>query len=132
MPPKSLSKDKPYNDGQWTEARYTSFIKGGLRSISQRWPPRYTVLNEAFAGSFINPASGRVAKHYWCAACKGKFVLKQVQVNHREPVVPVTGFDSWDNLIKRLFCEKEGLEVLCVPCHKSITQQENKERKENR
>ena len=124
-----MIKEKPYNGGQWTEARYNSFIKSALRSASQRWPPKYQVLSEAKLGKRINPLTGRLAEHYKCNACEGAFVLKSVKVNHITPVVPVTGFDSWDGVIQRLFCEKSGLEVLCTECHRKVTKQENEERK---
>lgn len=119
-----------YNGGEWTNARFFSFIKSGLRSASQRWPPKYRILNKAKRGKAINPKSGRLAEQYECANCGNLFVNKEVEVNHRIPVIPVTGFDSWDNVIDRLFCEEEHLEVLCKPCHKSLTQLENKQRKE--
>lgn len=121
--------ERKYNNGEWTKARYNSFVKGGLRAISQRWPPKYRVLSKAFTGHHTNPASGRIAKFYRCAACQGEFTAKNVEVNHIIPVVPVTGFDSWDNVIDRLFCEEDGLEVVCKDCHKSISKKENKERR---
>lgn len=121
---------KKYNSGQWTESRYQSFIKSALRSASVRWPPRYETLNDAFIGVKINEKTGRKAKHYQCARCLNAFPQKDVQVNHKLPVVPTSGFTSWDEVISRLFCEKEGLEVLCKPCHKEVTADENKERKE--
>jgi len=124
-----LNKDKPYNDGQWTKARYFAFIKGGLRSASQRWPPKYKVLSNSFSGTNINPKSGRLAKHYKCASCKNSFVAKDVEVNHIEPVIPITGFDNWDGVISRLFCEADKLEVLCRDCHKKITKEENTNRR---
>lgn len=127
-----LAKEKLRNSGQWTESRYTSFVKGGLRSASQRWPPKYQVLNEACVGQKLNPKSGRLAKFYKCNICKDDFPAKEVEVNHIIPVVPLSGFDSWDGLIERLFCEKDGLEVACKPCHKAITKQENNERKDDR
>lgn len=96
-----------------------------------RWPPRYTVLSEAFVGSKINKDSGRMAKHYKCESCSGEFPMKNVQVDHIVPVIPISGFDTWDATIERLLCEKNGLRVLCKPCHKSVTQLENKERKKN-
>lgn len=126
----SLSEtERKYNNGEWTTARYNSFVKGGLRSISQRWPPKYRVLSKAYAGSRTNPESGRIAKFYGCAVCKGEFTAKNVEVNHIISVIPVEGFDSWDNVINRLFCEEDGLEVVCKPCHKLISKQENQERK---
>lgn len=125
----SFLLNKPYNDGQWTQARFDSFIKSALRSASVRWPPRYTVLSEACVGTKVNVKSGRMAKHYRCNRCQGEFPAKDVQVNHIIPVVPIEGFISWDDTIKRMFCEKDKLEVLCIPCHKIITKQENEERK---
>jgi 5-methylcytosine-specific restriction endonuclease McrA len=121
--------DKTRNNGEWTESRFHSFVKSGLRSLSQKWPPKYRVLGKAYAGTSINPSSGRLAKRYECASCKNTFTSKDVEVNHIEPVVPISGFDSWDNIIERLFCEESGLEVVCKPCHKVITKQENISRK---
>lgn len=123
---------KNYNGGQWTQARYNSFVKSALRSASQRWPPKYETLNSACVGTKINHKTGRMAKHYKCNACKDDFPAKDVEVNHILPIVPVSGFDSWDGVISRMFCEKDGLEVLCKPCHKEVTQSENKERKTNK
>lgn len=120
---------KTYNGGTWTIARYTSFIKGALRSASQRWPPKYQVLNAACVGQKTNPASGRLAKFFKCSVCKEDFPAKQVEVNHVIPVIPITGFDSWDKVIERMYCEAEHLEVCCKPCHKEITKQENLNRK---
>lgn len=114
---------------EWTPARKFSFIKSALRSASQRWPPRYAALHAAFVGKRTNPASGRIAGFYKCNSCQVDFPAKNVQVNHIEPVIPITGFKSWDDTIERLFCEQSGLEVLCVDCHKAVTKQENLERK---
>lgn len=125
-----MKRDK-YNGGQWSESRFNSFVKSALRSASIRWPPRYTILADAFVGSKINQKTGRMAKHYQCNCCKGEFPLKEVQVNHIEPVVPVEGFTTWDDIIYRMFCEQDGLEVLCVPCHKERTADENQQRKKH-
>lgn len=122
---------KIYNDGQWTQARFNSFIKGGLRSLSVKWPARYTCLNDAYRETKTNVKTGRMAKHFECNSCHEQFPQKDVEVNHIIPVIPVEGFDSWDNTIERLFCEKDGLEVLCKPCHKAVTAEENNIRKLN-
>jgi len=119
---------RKYCNGDWTVARYNSFVKSALRSASQRWPPKYLTLNNACVGQKVNPASGRLAKFYTCNCCKDSFPAKQVEVNHIIPVVPVTGFDNWDAVIDRMFCEAEHLEVVCKPCHKKISKQENSER----
>lgn len=121
---------KKRNNGQWTEARYESFIKSALRRASVRWPPRYLALKDAYVGKKINPETGRMAMHYECVMCVSHLPAKQVEVNHKEPIVPITGFDSWDGVIARLFCEKDKLEVLCKPCHRIITKEENDARRE--
>ena len=122
-----LKPEKTRNGNQWTEARYNSFVKGGLRSASQRWPPKYETLNAACVGQRINPKSGRLAKFYTCNSCKDDFVAKDIL-----PVVLTSGFDSWEGVVARMFCEKEHLEVLCKPCHKLVSAEENKERKNER
>lgn len=119
------------NGGEWTESRFQSFVKSALRSASQKWPPKYKTLSKAFVGRRTNPATGREAKFFKCNRCGEEFTSSNIEVNHIEPVIPVTGFDSWDKVIERLFCEEEGLEALCRPCHKIITKNENAERKLN-
>ena len=113
--------DKPYNNGQWTRARFNSFIKSLLRKGSTRWGPKNTTLQKA-----------RVAKgQYKCAGCKevvpvtvkkdGKRV-RNVFVDHIEPIVsPSEGFTTWDKVIERMFCEEDGFQVLCDKCHKEKT-----------
>lgn len=123
------------NNGQWTEARFNSFIKSALRSASIRWPVKYTVLNEALIGKQINIKTGRLGNHYRCNQCKGIFPAKEVAVDHIDPVIdPLIGFTTWDNVIVRMFCEKDGLQVLCSDCHTAKTALEKelaKERKLN-
>jgi hypothetical protein len=89
------------------------------------------VLKAAYVGQHINPASGRVGKHYRCAICQNIFPTSQVQVDHIDPVIPVTGFTSWDDVVERMFSEKEGYQVLCLPCHKVKSKKENEERRKN-
>lgn len=110
-----------YNNGDWTEARFNSFVKGALRSASQRWPPKYQCLNEAKRGKKTNPASGRLAEHYECEICHGEFPAKEVQVDHIEAIGK---FVSWDQVVERMFCESVNLQVACKPCHKAKTKQE--------
>jgi 5-methylcytosine-specific restriction endonuclease McrA len=119
------------NNGQWTEARYTSFIKSVLRGGSQRWPPRYSSLNDACIGQKVNPKSGRLAKHYTCGVCLNSYPAKDVQVDHIKPIIdPLIGFETWDILIANLFCEKENLQILCKPCHLLKTNAEKQLKKE--
>lgn len=125
-----MKRDK-YNGGKWTQSRFNSFVKSSLRTASVRWEPRYSCLNLAFRCVKINEKTGRMAKHFECAHCHNLFPQKEIEINHIIPVVPVEGFDSWDNVIERLFCEQDGLEALCKGCHKLVTAEENILRKKH-
>lgn len=121
---------KNRNGGEWTEARFRSFITSALRAASRRWPPKFKALKEAFVGKKVNAKTGKMAMHYKCAACKKHFVAADVQVDHIEPVVdPKKGFISWDVFIERMFVEMHGLQILCRPCHKIKTDEEKLQRK---
>lgn len=121
---------KMYNSGRWTQARFNSFIKSGLRAMSRRWGPKFECLADACVGAKTNKATGRMAKHYECAECHNQFPAKEVAVDHIEPVVPVSGFTTWDEVIERMFVEKEGLQVLCKECHRIKCQEEKQQRKQ--
>lgn len=121
--------EKKRNGGQWTEARYHSFIKSGLRSLSRKWPVKWSVLEEACVGRQVNNKTGKLAKHYTCAECGKQFPAKDVQVDHIDPIIPLSGFVSWDETIERMLCEKDGLQVLCSDCHKKKTLEERKQSK---
>lgn len=118
-------KEKTRNSSQWTEARFEGFIRSALRQASTRWPPRYQVLGDAFTRVKTNKKSGRKAKHFRCATCKGEFPQKEVSVDHTKPIGSTK---SWDKYIEALFCEKDNLQVLCKPCHKDKTNKEAKGR----
>lgn len=110
---------------EWTPARKKAFIISVLRSGSRRYPPKYETLNEAKTEKKINPKTGRLAQHFRCAACLEEFPQKAVQVDHIKPVVdPRRGFTNWDTFIKRLFCDRKNLQVLCETCHKTKTKEE--------
>lgn len=122
--------NKKRNGGEWTDARFRSFVTSALRAASRRWPPKFKALKEAFVGRKTNKKTGKLAMHYKCAKCKKHFVAADVQVDHILPVVsPTEGFVSWDLFIDRIFCEIENLQVLCKPCHKVKTEEEKAERK---
>lgn len=121
-----------HNNGEWTDARFRSFVKSALRAASRKWPPKYGCLNDAFVGKQVCKVSGRLGKHYRCGSCDGVFAGRFVQVDHIDPIIdPVVGFRSWDEVVDRLFCEKENLQVLCLECHQAKTAAERKLKKEH-
>ena len=113
----------------WTSGKLKTFITSTLRGGFRKFPPKYETLKEASVGKKINPKSKRLAEHFTCAYCKEAYPAKEVQVDHVQPVVdPVNGFLDWDVYIKRLFCSKENLQVLCSACHDVKTAEERGER----
>lgn len=117
------------NGGKWTQARFRAFVVSALRAASRRWPVKYDVIKAAYVGRKVNEATGKMAMHYRCASCNGVFPSANIAVDHIEPVVATQeGFVSWDVFIERLFCEAEGLQVVCKPCHAEKTANERKER----
>ena len=114
---------------EWTAGRLKSFITTTLRSGMRRYPPKYEALKNAYTCTKINPKSGRNAKHYRCAGCNGDFPSKDVNVDHKDPVVSSSGFVDWNTFIDRLFCGVGNLQVLCGVCHDKKTAKERGERK---
>lgn len=119
-------------NNQWTESKFRSFVKGNLRQASMKWAPIQTAL-----------AKARTRRgFYHCAMCEQEVTattkeerkrVKNVHVDHIHPVVdPEKGWEGWDILIERLFCEEDGLRVLCASCHKIVTDDEKQIAKERR
>lgn len=117
---------RPYCNGEWTKAKFTSFIKSALRGA--RWPEKYRAIQNAFIENGINPATGRKCKLHLCSVCKGMFPQNGVHADHIVPVVGPEGFVSWDQFIERLFCPAIGFQVVCKKCHSEITNIERTER----
>ena len=120
-------KDKPYYSGQWTVARFNSFIKGGLRNISQRWPPKYQVRKEAWVKRGVYKCVGYKRRTHQAPASirVNNKRVNNIFVDHIVPVIdPKKGFENWNTVVIRMFCEAEGLQVLCLDCHKRKTNDE--------
>lgn len=124
--------NKIFNGGQWTAARMSSFIRGGLRVLSRKYPQRYEALKRAFIGKRLDKITGKMSNRYRCAGCAKMFKLTDVQVDHIDPVVSVKdGFIDWNIYISRMFCDADGLQVLCSECHSIKTKNEREQRKKN-
>lgn len=96
------------------------------------WPPRKMAFDRAYAGRFINKATGRMANHYTCAGCGELFPQKECRADHADPVVGPEGFDGWDTYITRMFCPVSNFQILCNPCHTKKSNLENEERRQER
>lgn len=106
---------KEYNNGRWTRARYFGFIRSALRSASRKWQPIHDA-RKAARRPYHGPNKRRKWE-YQCAVCGKWFAGKEVQVDHIEPVGTLKRYDDLPAFVERLFCEQEGLRVVCKPCH---------------
>lgn len=133
-----MGKLKPYNNGQWTESRFHSFICSALRSAWTKWGPKASCLRKA-----------RVSRGLYLCACCGHEVpaslpgvyktgkkkgqrrrIKNALVDHIDPVVdPEVGFVNWQVYIERMFVEESKLQVLCKHCHDEKSKRERAARK---
>jgi hypothetical protein len=120
------------NGGLWTPARFNAFIKSGLRSMTYRWGPKNEAKKDANTrrGYYMCVGYGIPAHEITTSVIHKDKRVSNVHVDHIDPVIdPDTGFTSWDAVIKRMFCEKEGFQILCRECHYNKTQDERKRRK---
>jgi len=115
------------NGGTWTEGRFSSFIKSALRTAHAKWGPKHTAKKAAWV------SHGK----YRCAQCNtvGPATLpplpgrkrrrNNAAVDHIDPVVnPEVGFTTWDEYIRRMFCEVSNYQILCWVCHTKKTEEE--------
>lgn len=118
------SGEKTRCSGQWTEAKFRSFIKGNLRRICNKWAPIQEVKKEARVGR----------GQYLCNGCGGVVPnsivedgkrVNNIFVDHIRPIVdPSIGWTSWDDVIEGMFSEKDNLQLLCKKCHDIKTEEE--------
>lgn len=108
--------------GTMTDAAFFSFIRSGLRQKSQRWKPVYDTKREAQIP--YNGTDKRTKFLYVCAICNDAFKGTDVCVDHITPCGSLRSFDDIGGFCERLFCEKEGLRVLCKTCHQVVTNEE--------
>jgi hypothetical protein len=148
MSKKKSKTEKPLYDenGHWVEER--GRIKGAIRRSFRLHPAMKEVLQEARVE--LPPKTlkdGSLGKknqiRYKCAECKKLFSQKDVQVDHKDTVVPLDksesemDFDEWvKTIVRGIYCKKDNLQVLCSTKKKDLPEGESschnlKSRKEN-
>ncbi len=111
--------EKTRNGNEWSEARYFGFIRSTLRAGFTRWGPKHQAKKLA-----------KVAYNsYQCADCNELFANKEVEVDHIVPAGSLKTFSDLPEFVERLYCEADGFQVLCKPCHQLKTNREREDRK---
>lgn len=115
-------KEKPFGGGRYTQSQFFSFIRSALRQKSRRWAPIYECLQDARRPS--KSKNARLKWEYKCAKCKRWKPQKEVSVDHIVPAGSLNSFEDLPGFVQRLFCERDGLQVLCKTCHDKKTNKE--------
>ena len=117
--------ERTRNGKQWTEARFWQFIRSGLRKTSRRWPP---IVSEALK-QVRREYKGENKRRKWeyqCQECGNWYKSTEVQVDHIVSAGSLKSFEDLPGFCERLFCEVDGLQVLCGTCHQKKTNKEKK------
>lgn len=112
----------------WTTSKFFSFIRSGLRSTYNKWPPKWEVLKQA-KREYKGP-NKRQRYEYSCSECKKYYTQKEISVDHIIPAGSLNSFDDLPLFVERLFVGQEGLQVLCTACHQKKTNKERADKKE--
>lgn len=97
-----------------------TFLIPKLRRISLWWRGRNEALKAAKVyvkiGTYKN-GNDKIKPFYKCAYCEELFPKPEIEVDHINDIANIEGFKDWNTYILALFCEKDGLQCLCSPCH---------------
>lgn len=102
---------------------------GKLRELARYSPEKQFALRMAEIPDLKGSRGGR---RFRCNQCGKPFDVKDVQVDHINPIIPhgMTLDDlTYDTIVYRLFCSPDNLQVLCKPCHQDKTNAERKLKK---
>jgi len=116
----SRARTPPFvNHPDWSTAKFWSYVRSGLRSTYNKWPPKWNILAKA---KRAYEGEGKQQKwEYLCAVCKQHHKQKDISVDHIEPCGSLNSFEDLPGFVERLFVHEEGLRVLCNDCHKVVT-----------
>ena len=113
---------KPRNAGTMTESAFWSFIRSALRQKSRWWKP-ITQCKLKARRAYKGP-NKRQKFEYQCNECQQWFADKHVNVDHITPAGTLRCANDLPGFVERLFCEIDGLQVLCSKCHDKKTKEE--------
>jgi len=103
-----------------TESGFWSMIRSVLRKNSMYWKPVQDAKNAS--RRLYKGENKRQKFEYQCCKCKKWFKGDEVEVDHIIEAGSLKDGGDVKDFIERLFCEKEGLQVLCKNiCHREKT-----------
>ena len=117
------------NNGTMTENMFWAWIRSVLRQKSRWWKPVSQC--RVNARRSYKGKNKRQKWEYQCKKCENWFDIKKINVDHIIPVGTLKSAEDLPTFIERLFCEVDGLQVLCNECHDKKTIKDNKKTRKN-
>jgi hypothetical protein len=124
--PRNHRVPRTRNAGTMTGPMFWNYVRGLLRGGFRWWKPvalcKLAARRKYTGKQRILSSSGKLQEfEFHCAACHGWFPEKQVQVDHIVDCGSINCAADTGSFIERMFCEVEGLQVLCMTCHRIKT-----------
>ena len=117
---KGVKRTPPHPEWEaWSSAQFWSFLRSGLRSKHQKYPPRYAVLAAAKRPSESD--NKRLKWEFQCNECKLWHPQKNISVDHIIPCGSLKSYEDLPGFVQRLFVGVDGLQCLCSECHAKKT-----------
>ena len=121
---KKVKPVKPRNNASMTEAAFFQWLRQILRKSSIHWKPIAQARKDAQV--VYRGTNKRRRFSYVCSVCRKEFAGTDIRVHHKSECGTLKSFDDLPLFCERLFCEKEGLAVVCNSCHDNIHNKETK------
>jgi len=115
-------KERTRGAGTLTEAQFWQMIRSSLRKTSRWWKPMFVC--KMNARRKYKGKNKRQKWEYKCNSCKKWFPAKKMNIDHIIPVGKLNCAKDLPGFVERLFCETEGLQLLCSNCHDLKTKKE--------
>lgn len=117
-----VKKERTRASGTLTESQFWSKIRSALRQASRWWKPIETCKK---AGKRVYKGPDKRQKfEYLCNKCHFYFPEKQISIDHKTPAGSLNRAEDLKGFVERLFCEIDGLQILCHTCHNIKTLQD--------
>jgi hypothetical protein len=113
--PSKQRVERPRAGGRLTEAGYWQWLRNKLRQASRQWWPIHDVMRAARRPT--QSGDRRRKWDYLCAICGHWYDGRSVSVDHVIECGSLRGPEDVAGFVARLFCERDGLRVLCHTCH---------------